>query len=173
MSLGRQRGASLAIGLILLSLVTLLGLAGANGAHVEQLLAQNESFRENAASAASAGIEVAIRAIVNSPAPESVVTELSGQLPGSAATYQATIRFAGLEQKLPQLPGAALAGAHFEIVSTGYSARHAVDRQRVDLMQARTAAAPVTAADCEPLASRPCILAGAIRIQSWQRLATP
>ena len=56
----RQR--TLAVGLILLTLVTLLGLAGASSAHVERLLAQNETFRENAASAASAGIEMAISA---------------------------------------------------------------------------------------------------------------
>ena len=51
---------------MLLSLVTLLGLAGASSAHVEAQLAQNEQFRENAASAASAGIEFAISRIVTS-----------------------------------------------------------------------------------------------------------
>ena len=60
----RQRGTTLAIGLTLLSLVTLLGLAGASTAHVERLLAQNGLFRENAASAASVGIESAISRIV-------------------------------------------------------------------------------------------------------------
>jgi Tfp pilus assembly protein PilX len=59
-----QRGTTLVVGLILLSLVTLLGLAGAGTAHVERLLAQNAAFRENAASAASAGLEHAISNIV-------------------------------------------------------------------------------------------------------------
>ena len=59
-----QRGATLVVGLMLLTLVTLLGLAGAATAHIEPQLAHNEQFRENAASAASAGIEVAISRIV-------------------------------------------------------------------------------------------------------------
>jgi len=80
----RQRGATLAVGLILLALVTLLGLAGASAAHVERLLAQDQAFRENAANAASAGIEMAIRAIVNSSDPAAVATRLAARMPGSA-----------------------------------------------------------------------------------------
>ena len=57
----RQYGATLVVGLMLLALVTLLSLAAAGGAHIARLLAQNDSFRENAASASSAGVEMAIR----------------------------------------------------------------------------------------------------------------
>jgi hypothetical protein len=168
-----ERGAALAVGLMLLSLVALLGLAGASGAHVEQLLAQNDSFRENAASAASAGIEVAIRAIVNSPAPETVVARITGRLPGSAGNYEASIRFVGYELTLPQAPGAQLAGAHFEIRSTGTSLRRAIDRQRASIMLVVTAAEPVAGADCEPLAPRPCLRAGEVRRQACQRIPAP
>ena len=66
MSTRAPRGSALVVGLIVLSLVTLLALAGASSAHVERLLAQNETFRENAAFAASAGIEMAISAILDS-----------------------------------------------------------------------------------------------------------
>ena len=67
----RQRGTTLLVGLMLLMLVTLLGLAGAATAHIEAQLAHNEQFRENAASAASAGVEVAISRIVSAAEPMS------------------------------------------------------------------------------------------------------
>jgi len=173
----RERGVTLVVGLVLLSIVALLALAGANGAHVEQLLAQNESFRENAAIAASAGIEVALRAIVNSPAPDTVTPvlagELPGDLPGAAASYRVTIRLAGYEDGLPQAEGAQLAGAHFEIDSTGQSARNAVDRQRARVLQVVESPAPVAGKPCEPLVARRCRKPGELRLQSWQRVPAP
>jgi hypothetical protein len=167
----RQRGTTLAIGLILLALVTLLGLAGAGNAHVERLLAQNESFRENAATAASAGIEMAIRAIVNSSDPATVPASLTGRLPGSADAYTVSLRFAGYERSLPQVPGARLAGAHFEILSTGSSARNAVDRQRANVLWVVESAEPgVLPADCAPVVPRHCHARGALERISWQRV---
>jgi Tfp pilus assembly protein PilX len=165
----RQRGATLAVGLILLALVMLLGLAGANAAHVERLLARDEAFRENAATAASTGIEMAIRAIVNSPGPTAVPERLSGPLPGPADGYEVSIRFAGFETALPQVPGSRLAGAHFDIVSTGTSARQAVDRQRAGVMWVVESgeAAP---ADCIPRVPRRCHADGALERISWQRI---
>ena len=168
---GRQRGTTLAIGLILLALVTLLGLAGAGNAHVERLLAQNEAFRENAANAASAGVEIAVRAIVNSPAPESVPTSFAGNVPGSTDTWSVQLRFAGYERSLPQPPGARLAGAHFEIVSTGSSARGAIDRQRANVMWVVESVEPgLLPADCAPAVPRRCHARGALERISWQRL---
>src|SRR4029078_10242582 len=89
-----QRGATLAVGLVLLTLVMLLGLAGASAAHVERVLAQDEAFRENAATAASAGIEMAIRTIVNSSDPAFVPTTLAGRVPGSADSDKLALRLA-------------------------------------------------------------------------------
>src|SRR4051812_10176927 len=111
----RDRGATLVVGLILLSIVTLFGLAGATGAHVEQLLAQNEQFRENAASAASAGIEVAISRIVNSPSPASVAPFFAEAMPGTADRFEVRVHFSGFEPALGQAPGGSLVGAHFDI----------------------------------------------------------
>jgi hypothetical protein len=165
-----ERGASLVVGLVLMSIVALLGLAGASAAHVEQLLAQNETFRENAAIAASAGIEVALRAIVNSPAPDTVTPRVTGNLPVGAASYQATIRFIGYEYGLPQIEGAQLAGAHFEIESTGQSARNAVDRQRAQVLRVVTSISPVAGTACEPQIAQRCRRAGEWRLQSWQRV---
>ncbi len=166
---GRQRGATLAVALVLLTLVTLLGLAGANAAHVELALAQNELFRENAASAASAGIESAIGHIVTSSAPDAAPAHLSATLPASQDRYETITRFLGYERALPQEPGARLAGARFEIVSTGFGARRAVDRQRVQVLW--VVSADVTAADCEPLVPEaPCYRRGQLARLSWQRL---
>jgi Tfp pilus assembly protein PilX len=168
---GRQCGTTLAVGLILLALVTLLGLAGAGNAHVERLLAQNEAFRENAANAASAGLEIAIRAIVNSSTPESVPTGFTGKLPGTSDGWSVRLRFAGYELALPQAPGARLAGAHFEIVSTGTSARGAVERQRANVMWVvESAQAGLLPADCAPLLARRCHERGALEHISWQRV---
>ena len=166
-----ERGSTLVVGLVLLSLVTLLGLAGANAAHVERLLAQNETFRENAGSAASAGIEMAISAIVTSPAPESVAPSFNGQLPGSTDSWEVELRFAGYETTLPQAPGTTVAGAHFDIVSTGHSARNAIDRQRAAVMWVVPAPATVLPVDCAPLVARHCYAAGELERLAWQRIA--
>jgi len=165
----RQRGATLTVGLILLALVTLLGLAGASAAHVERLLAQDQAFRENAANAASAGIEMAIRAIVNSSDPAAVATRLAARMPGSADAYQVTVRFAGYEESLPQAPGSHLAGAHFDIVSTGTGARHAIDRQRSDVMWV-VDSGDATPGDCAPVVARRCHVQGELERISWQRI---
>lgn len=171
MSRRRTRGASLVVGLILLSMVTLLGLAGAGSAHVEQVLAQNEQFRENAASAASAGIEVAISRIVNSPSPASVPASIDEPMPGTVDRYVVSVHFAGLEPALPQAPGGLLVGAHFDIESTGYSARRAVDRQRANVMLV-VRSAGATPVPCEPEApGRRCRARGELERLSWQRVA--
>lgn len=168
---GSQHGATLAVGLILLTLVSLLGLAGASAAHIERLLAQNESFRENAASAASAGIEMALREIVNSE-PAAVPARLANRLPGSSDRFEVDIRFAGFETSLPQAPTRRVVGAHFELMSTGFAARDAVDRQRVGVMRVVDAAAMPDAggADCEPLVPRHCHVPGELERLSWQRV---
>ena len=170
MNRGRSRGSALIVGLIMLTLVTLLGLAGASSAHVDRLLAQNEAFRENAAFAASAGIEMAISAILASPDPATVDPVVSGRMPGSQDTFEARVRFAGYELMLPQAPGERVAGAHFEITSTGRSARHAIDRQRAGVLWVVAATAEMPAADCEPLVPRHCFQRGEFLRLSWQRL---
>ncbi len=164
----RQRGATLAVGLILLALVTLLGIAGAHTAHVERRLAQNERFRENAASAASAGIEYAISRIVTTPAPDSVRADFAGAMPASFARYAVTTRFAGFELALPVADGARVAGAHFEILSTGSAAR-SVDRQRATVMLV-VDSPDATPLPCDAAVSH-CLAAGDLVRTSWQRVA--
>jgi hypothetical protein len=170
MSRPAQRGAALAVGLMLLTVVTLLGLAAAGSAHVEQVLAQNDGFRENAASAASAGIEMAIRAIVSSSEPATVPARVSGTLPGSNDRFDVSLQLIGYETSLPQEPGSPLAGAIFDILSTGTSARHAIDRQRAGALWVVDAPGEITAADCEPVAQAHCHRRGDLERLSWQRV---
>ena len=168
----RQRGTTLVVGLVLLALVTLLGLAGAATAHIENQLAHNEQFRENAASAASAGIELAISRIVTTSEPASFTTRAT--FPDIAGRCEIRVRFMGLEAALPQDAGANLAGAHFEITSTGYSSRRAIDRQRAIVMHVTSAVAPVPASGCEPaVAGVHCHRAGELVRLSWQRMPAP
>jgi len=171
-----QRGTTLVIGLILLSLVTLLGLAGASTAHVERLLAQNGLFRENAVSAANAGIESAISRIVTAstslatslPDPSANLVTGSGYMPGSTDRYETVTRFAGFELALPQAAGAQVAGAHFEIISTGFASRRAIDRQRAGVMFVVAGAAD--ALECQPIVPVRCFERGDLVRLSWQRI---
>lgn len=167
-----QHGAALVTGLLLLALISLLGLAGAAAAQVELQLARNEQFRENAASAASAGIEIAILQVTASD-PELVPSRLAASLPGSGERVDVQMRFLGYEKDLPQPPGGSLAGAHFEIVSAGFAARGATDRQRARVMVAIDFP-EATPADCEPLvAGVRCAVEGELRRLSWQRMPLP
>ena len=64
-----------------------------------------------------------------------------------------------LEQSLPQAPGGRVVGAHFDIVSTGHSARQIVDRQRAGVMWTLQGPAGTPRVECEPLMPRHCYAA--------------
>jgi Tfp pilus assembly protein PilX len=162
------RGATLIVGLILLSLATLLALASTSTARIEARLAQNGRFRENAVSAASGGLELAIHRLVNTPDISAVPQISNASLPGSRDRFEAVTRFVGLELSLPQDATARVAGAHFEIVSTGFSARRAVDRQRASVMLV-VASANATPLPCDPPRIR-CFRAGDLVRTGWQRM---
>ncbi len=173
-----SRGSVLIVGLILLSLVMLLALSGAGAARVELQLAHNDRFRENAASAASAGIESALSRIVTASDPTTVSGPHSGDidasLPGSRARFETSTRFLGFELGLPQEPHESLAGAHFEILSTGHASRGAWDRQRAIVMHVVPVSFPAMASACEPaLPGTRCLRAGEWRRLAWQRLPRP
>jgi len=170
-----SRGATLVIGLLLLAMVTLLGLAGATSAHIERQLARNEQFRENAASAASAGIEYSISRIVSSPLPDiDAAPARASAVPGdSTDRFEIITRLVGIESALPQPAGANLAGAHFEITSTGYSSAGAVDRQRAGVMLVVPAPVAAVAPECAPADGIPCFRPGDLVRLSWQRVPAP
>ena len=114
----RQRGTTLVVGLILLSVVTLLGLAGASTARDRAQLAQNGRFRENAASAASAGIEYAISRIVTHPCRSrrraATLERLAAGLHGPVRNRHPLRR--ATTSRCRRIPARTVAGAHFEIV---------------------------------------------------------
>ncbi len=178
MSARRQLGTTLVVGLMLLAVVTLLGLAGATGARVEVQLALNEQFRENAATAASAGIEHALSRIVSTIEidnnADAVPSSASASLPDSTDRFETVTRFVGYEEGLPQAAGSPLAGAHFEVTSTGYAARRAIDRQRAGVMVVVNAAPDAVVSACMPVTPEAaCRTRGEVVRLSWQRLPAP
>lgn len=127
----RERGAALVIGLIMLLILTILAFTGVNTATTELAMASNEQFRRNAADASAAGIEESIASL-----------DLVGTTPGSAATlpeavlgdneattYTSVTRYVGDEAGVPQSSADKFIGLHYEIASTGTSARNARDSQ--------------------------------------------
>ncbi len=127
----RQQGAALAIGLILLVILTLLAFTGINAATTDLAMAGNEQYRKNAAQASGAGVEVAIADLVNVPTVRLVpVRALNGTLPGSTTERYATeASFLGAESGLPQSSVDKFVGLHYEITSTGTSQRSGRDVQ--------------------------------------------
>ena len=167
----RVSGSALIVGMLLLSVVSLLALAAASTAQVELQLARNEQFRENAANAASAGIEIAISRIVSASTTNSAT--FSGSIPATADSFDVSTRLLGHEQPLPQAPDQNLVGSHFEIVATGKSGRGAVNQQRAIVMYVVEFPGPVERRDCDPLATERCVRAGELHRLSWQRLPSP
>lgn len=165
-----QQGAALAVGLLLLTLAMLLALASSDGARIARVLAQNESFRENAANAAGSGIEMAIRAIVNSPDVQSVPARMSGLVPDSTDGFDVELRFLRFEAGLPQEAGERLQAASFEILSTGHAARGARDRQRAGVLWVVDAPEETITSECLPAVPRACHSRGALERLSWQRV---
>jgi len=140
-----QRGAALVVGLLLLLVLTLLAISGMNTASLELVMAGNTQYYQNAFQAAETGIERSLivggfnpsagteRIPAASSDPE--VPSGSESIPGTDGVdaFVATIT--------PQLNGApqpAMWGTswdsfstfHFEIQSTGTSARNATATNR-------------------------------------------
>ncbi len=122
----RQRGAALVVGLLLLTVITLLAIAGMNSASVELVMAGNSQFHQKAFQAAETGIETTL------------VT--GGFLPGGADESNPDVAVTGsapdkytstLRSDLGGLPQPAIWGNsagsfstyHFQISSIGASAR--------------------------------------------------
>jgi type IV pilus assembly protein PilX len=123
-----QRGAALVVGLLLLTVITLLAIAGMNSASVELVMAGNSQYHGKAFQAAETGIE------------STIVT--GGFLPAGADEPQTDVAVAGsapdkftstLHSDLGGAPQPAIWGNsatafstyHFQITSVGSSARNA------------------------------------------------
>lgn len=130
----RQTGAALVIGLLLLLVLTVLGIAGANTSSLSLIVAGNAQYSQNSFELAENGIERSIAANDFNPdpniAPETQQATLNGQT-SFVGSFLATSRtqLGGVPQ--PALPGASLdsfSTYHFEIDSTGTSRRGATAR---------------------------------------------
>jgi hypothetical protein len=114
---------------------------------------------------------MAIGRILNSPSPTSVAPFFDEPMPGTTDRFEVRVHFAGFEPALAQSPGGNLVGAHFDIDSTGYSARRAVERQLANVMLVMPSSG-ATPLPCEPeLPGRRCHVAGELERLSWQRVA--
>jgi type IV pilus assembly protein PilX len=130
-NLTRQRGAALAIGLILLVVLTLLAFTGMNAATTELFMAGNEQHRKSASHSAAAGIELAIASLPSVPTVAGATRALDGpvRIDSIHEKYETDTVYIGDEAGLPQSSVDKFVGLHFEIRSTGESARGARDEQ--------------------------------------------
>jgi type IV pilus assembly protein PilX len=124
-----QRGAALVVGLLLLLVLTLLAISGMNTASLELVMAGNTQYYQNAFQAAETGIEEALQQSEFNPATtEEALTDVP--IPGSSTdVFTARTRRQLDGQPQPALWGSswdAFVTYHFEIESTGRSARNAV-----------------------------------------------
>lgn len=130
----RQSGAALVVGLILLLVLTMLGISGMQTSTFELLQANNSQFAQNAFEAAETGIDRAMIPVGLNTAVAVIVPETAVDA-GSASSYESQTRFA-LTTNVPQGlfslgSGGGFQAYHFDIDSTGRSARNA----RTDLRQ--------------------------------------
>jgi len=126
----KQKGAALVVGLLLLVVLTLLAITGMNTATTELVMAGNEQFRQNAFNASAAGLEEALSKLATVPQDGTAVTVPGGKVPSSKDTYSTSSTYKGDDLNVPGYSSGKFVGFHYEIVSTGNSARNASAQQR-------------------------------------------
>ena len=123
-----QGGAALVIGLILLMILTLLAISGMTTSNTELVMAGNEQVRQNASQAAGAGVEVAMTQLALVPQTLTPTVVGPTAMPGvNAATdqYTTSSQFLGQTNFVDGFSIGKYVGFHYEITSTGTSARNA------------------------------------------------
>lgn len=118
---GRQTGAALVIGLILLLVLTVLAVSGVVTSTLELRMVSNQQQQENSFQAADSGIEIAI---ANEPYTTMVPQTATATLP-NGDEYDYELRFVG-DSSLPTVPtgyslGTGFQAYHFVVDSTGTS----------------------------------------------------
>ncbi|HWK49237.1 MAG TPA: pilus assembly PilX N-terminal domain-containing protein [Steroidobacter sp.] len=122
----RQTGAALVVGLLLLLVLTVLAISGVNSTSLNLIMAGNAQFAQDAFQAAESGIEVSMAANQFNPDPN-----LPPETQTVSKRYSAVSRTQLCGMPQPALPGSSLKSYstyHFEIESTGESARGASAR---------------------------------------------
>lgn len=123
-----QGGAALVIGLILLMILTLLAISGMTTSNTELVMAGNEQVRQNASQAAGAGVEQAMTQLALVPQTLTPTVVGPTAMPGvNAATdsYTTSSQFLGQTNFVNGFSIGKYVGFHYEITSTGTSARNA------------------------------------------------
>lgn len=135
-SRGQQRGAALVVGLMLLLVLTLLAISGMNTSTLELQMAGNFQYSQNAFQAAEIGIEQTLASgqISTNASVEVEKRPITGSETDSPDTYETTTTF-DCDRNGETLPldgrgysmgeGTGFSSYHFEITSTGESARGA------------------------------------------------
>jgi type IV pilus assembly protein PilX len=127
----RQRGAALVIGLLLLAIITLLAISGMSTASLELVMAGNEQFRQKAFQASATGIEEAIRVLPTVP-QTSTPTMVTAAVPDAdmGDRYTTASRYMGDDLNVTGFSSGKFVALHYQITSTGTSARNATSRQQ-------------------------------------------
>jgi Tfp pilus assembly protein PilX len=137
-----QRGVALVIALVLLAIITLLATTGMRMSIAELWMAGNEQFHRKAVDAASAGLEASIARIRAQGALAAGQAAEGGSLTAigepASDSYSVSMRYTGREASLPGSSVGKLVADHFEIESTGASARGARDVQIQGVMVVST-----------------------------------
>jgi type IV pilus assembly protein PilX len=123
-----QRGAALIVGLLLLTVITLLAIAGMNSASVELIMAGNTQYQQKAFQASEMGVEQAL--VTGDFIPGAAdVTKPDVAVSGAAPdTYHTTLHSDLKGAPQPAMWGNdlnAFSSYHFLITSVGTSARSA------------------------------------------------
>jgi type IV pilus assembly protein PilX len=125
----RQRGAALAVGLILLLVLTVLAVSGMNTASMELVMAGNEQYRQRAFHASETGIELALADLPSVPqtgAVMSVDRALTGDTESDVVTAS---QYMGDDLNLTGFSAGKFVGLHYQISSVGTSARNSQSQQ--------------------------------------------
>jgi Tfp pilus assembly protein PilX len=130
-----QRGAALVIGLILLTVITLLAVVGMNIANTELASATSEQLRLRAFNAAETGIEARIQTLRTEATTSTTAVTLPSAYvensPRNTATgtatdaYVTTLQYRGEGTMLSRFSLGTFVGFHYSIDSAGTSGRSA------------------------------------------------
>jgi len=126
-----QGGAALVVGLILLMVLTLLAISGMNTATLELQMAGNFQYSQSAFQAAEVGIERAIQ--LGTPNTSTTPSTPRTLVPNASTDYYESVTRFQLPNGVTFVPnggfsmgsGAGFSAYHFDVTSTGTSARNA------------------------------------------------
>jgi type IV pilus assembly protein PilX len=125
----RQRGAALAIGLILLLVLTVLAVSGMNTASMELVMAGNEQYRQRAFHASETGVELALADLPAVPQTGAVMSRTRALTGDTQSEVTTASQYMGDDLNLTGFSAGKFVGLHYQIASVGTSARNSQSQQ--------------------------------------------